>query len=145
MNVGYALILLAKNRKIIAEPGGGARKALAWAVVTGLLWFAALGTMGHAPGVIDDKGRCFYFTPKGIFSLSVPIDGEPATAANGSTIGFAASSPEIADAWHAAGLANGGTTLEDPPGERVGAGGKLYLAYLRDPSGNKICALHRVA
>ena len=58
-------------------------------------------------------------------------------------IGFAMSSPEQADAFHAAGVANGGTTCEDPPGYREGPGGKLYLAYLRDPDGNKICALHR--
>ena len=72
-------------------------------------------------------------------------DGEPATHGNGSTIGFAAADPAAADAWHAAGLANGGTTCEDPPGVREGTAGKLYLAYLRDPSGNKICALHRLA
>ena len=105
---------------------------------------AVLATMGHEPGVIDEKGRCFYFTKSGVFSLSKPIDGQPATHGNGSTIGFSAKTPEIADAWHAAGLANGGTECEDPPGIREGAGGKLYLAYLRDPSGNKICALHRV-
>ena len=104
---------------------------------------AVLGTLGHAPGNMDDKGRCFYFTEAGIFALTPPIDGNPASAGNGSTIGFAAASPEQADAWHAAGLANGGTTCEDPPGERPGSG--LYLAYLRDPSGNKICALHRLS
>jgi catechol 2,3-dioxygenase-like lactoylglutathione lyase family enzyme len=104
---------------------------------------AVLGALGHGPGVIDDKGRCFYFTPTGIFSISKPIDGKPATRGNGSTIGFAAASPEQADAWHAAGLANGGKTVEDPPGVREGAA-RLYLAYLLDPSGNKICALHRM-
>ena len=106
---------------------------------------AVLGTMGHEPGVIDEKGRCFWFTEKGIFSISIPIDGESACVGNGSTVGFAARDPEVADAWHTAGLANGGTTCEDPPGEREGGGGKLYLAYLRDPSGNMICALHRVS
>ncbi len=106
---------------------------------------AVLGAMGHAPGVIDEKGRCFYFTDKGIFALSKPIDGEAATHGNGSTIGFSAATPEIADAWHAAGLANGGVTCEEAPGIREGAIGKLYLAYLRDPSGNKICALHRIS
>jgi catechol 2,3-dioxygenase-like lactoylglutathione lyase family enzyme len=104
---------------------------------------AVLGALGHDPGVIDDKGRCFYRTKTGIFSISKPIDGEPATHGNGSTVGFAAASPAAADAWHAAGLAHGGTTCEDPPGVRDGAT-KLYLAYLRDPSGNKICALHRI-
>lgn len=104
---------------------------------------ATLGALGHKAGGKDPKGRVFWFTPGGIFSISVPIDGNPATCANGSTIGFAAKSPEEADAWHAAGLANGGTTLEDPPGWREGNGMKLYLAYLRDPSGNKICAMCR--
>lgn len=106
---------------------------------------AVLGAMGYAEGVIDDKGRCFYFTDSGIFALSKPINGEAACHGNGSTIGFAASTPEIADAWHAAGVANGGEACEDAPGIREGAIGKLYLAYLRDPSGNKICALHHVA
>jgi catechol 2,3-dioxygenase-like lactoylglutathione lyase family enzyme len=105
---------------------------------------AILGALGHGPGVIDDKGRCFYFTKSGIFAITKPINGEPASCGNGSTVGFAAASPAAADAWHAAGLAHGGTTCEDPPGIREGAAGKLYLAYLRDPSGNKICALHRV-
>ena len=66
------------------------------------------------------------------------------SAANGGTIGFAMDSPELGDAWHAAGIANGGTTCEDPPGLREGPMGKLYLAYLRDPAGNKICALKRM-
>ena len=104
---------------------------------------AILGALGHEPGFMDDKGRCFYRTEAGVFAITKPIDGEAASHGNGSTIGFAAESPEAADAWHAAGVANGGTTCEDPPGERGGPGG-LYLAYLRDPSGNKICALHRL-
>lgn len=103
---------------------------------------AILAVLGHRPGVMDEKGRCFYYEKTGIFSLSKPIDGNPATAANGSTIGFAASSPEQADAWHKAGLENGGTAIEDPPGVRGNDKTKMYLAYLRDPSGNKVCALH---
>jgi catechol 2,3-dioxygenase-like lactoylglutathione lyase family enzyme len=104
---------------------------------------ATLGALGHSPGTVDPKGRAFWFTASGIFSVSVPIDGQPACGGNGSTVGFAAKSPEEADAWHAAGLAHGGTAIEDPPGWREGNGMKLYLAYLRDPSGNKICAMHR--
>ena len=102
---------------------------------------AVLGALGHAPGTMDENGRCFYFTETGIFSITPPIDGNAASGGNGSTIGFAAASPEEANAWHAAGVANGGVTCEDPPGLREGSG--LFLAYLRDPSGNKICALHR--
>ena len=105
---------------------------------------AILGTLGCKPGVMDEKGRCFYFTKTGIFAITKPIDNQPACHGNGSTIGFAAENPETADAWHAAGLKNGGTSCEEPPGVREGAAGKIYLAYLRDPSGNKICALHQV-
>src|SRR5271154_3577397 len=102
-----------------------------------------LGTLGVPPARVDGH-RIFYMTPNGIFSVSKPIDGQPATSANGGTIGFAAASTAAADAWHAAGLAAGGTSIEDPPGVREGSAGKLYLAYLRDPDGNKICALHRM-
>ena len=105
---------------------------------------ATLGVLGLAEGRIDDKGRVFYMTKTGVFAISKPIDGGPATCANGSTIGFAAASPEQTNAWHAAGLASGGTAIEDPPGVRDGRLGKLYLAYLRDPAGNKLCALYRV-
>ena len=104
---------------------------------------ALLGTLGVPPARADGN-RIFYMTPTGIFAVTKPIDGQPATAANGGTIGFACSSPEQADAWHAAGVANGGKTCEDPPGVREGGMGKLYLAYLRDPDGNKLCGLHRM-
>jgi len=104
---------------------------------------AVLGTLGIGPAVVDGH-RIFYISPKGVFSVSKPIDGKPATFANGGTVGFAAETTEQADAWHAAGVANGGKTCEDPPGVRSGNSGKMYLAYLRDPDGNKICALKRV-
>jgi len=100
---------------------------------------ALLGTLAIGPGV-DNKGRYFYLSPAGVLAITKPINGEPATHGNGSTIGFAVESPEQGDAFHAAGLAHGGTTCEDPPGIREGG---IYLAYLRDPDGNKLCALHR--
>jgi len=106
---------------------------------------ATLGALGAKPGREDDKGRLIYVHNGGLFLLGKPIDGDNACHANGGTIGFAASSPEQADAWHAAGLAAGGKAIEDPPGVRTGAFGSLYLAYLRDPCGNKICAMHRVS
>lgn len=105
---------------------------------------ATLGAIGVKPGTVDEKGRLLYLTQTGIFLVSKPINGEPACFANGGTIGFAMASPEQADAWHAAGVASGGTACEDPPGVREGGFGKLYLAYLRDPSGNKLCGLHRM-
>src|SRR5271170_6799264 len=97
--------------------------------------------MGGQPGTEDARGRLAYTHNGGLFMVSKPIDGKPANLANGGTIGFSMSSPEQAAAWHKAGVANGGTSIEDPPGLR----GQTYLAYLRDPDGNKLCALHRPA
>lgn len=105
---------------------------------------AALGALGVRPGRTDEKGRISYRSETGVFMVSKPIDGAPASCGNGSTIGFLAASPEAVEAWHEAGAANGGTPIEDPPGIREGSGMKLYLAYLRDPAGNKLCALHRM-
>jgi catechol 2,3-dioxygenase-like lactoylglutathione lyase family enzyme len=103
-----------------------------------------LGTLSVRPGFVDDNRRLFYRTKTGVLIVTKPINGDPATAPNGGTIGFACESPEQADAWYAAGLGAGGTTCEDPPGLREGATGRLYLAYLRDPDGNKLCALYRM-
>jgi len=105
---------------------------------------ALFGAIGGKPGVLDAKGRLIYVHDGGRFMVSIPIDGEAATHANGGTIGFTVASPEQADAWHKAGVANGGTAIEDPPGARQGAAGPIYLAYLRDPDGTKLCVLHRV-
>jgi len=105
---------------------------------------ALFTAVGGNPGIQDDKGRLIYMHNDGLFLVTPPIDGQPATAGNGCTIGFAMSSPEQADAWHAAGVAAGGKAIEDPPGVREAGFGKLYLAYLRDPDGNKLCALHRM-
>jgi catechol 2,3-dioxygenase-like lactoylglutathione lyase family enzyme len=102
---------------------------------------ATFAVVGVKPGM-NAGHRVFYRSPTGTFAATLPINGQPVSAANGGTIGFACSSPEQVDAWHAAGLAAGGTTCEDPPGERPGS--NLYLAYLRDPDGNKLCGLYRM-
>lgn len=104
---------------------------------------ALLGTLGVPAGTLD-RHRIFWRTPTGVFSVSLPIDGQPATPGNGSTIGFVCQSAEQVDAWHTTGVAQGGSSCEEPPGLRDGANGKLYLAYLRDPDGNKLCGLYRM-
>jgi catechol 2,3-dioxygenase-like lactoylglutathione lyase family enzyme len=104
---------------------------------------AVLGVIGVAEGKMDPKGRVFYRTPTGTLGISKPIDGKAASGANGGTIGFACDSPEKVKAFHDAGVANGGTSIEDPPGWREGGAVRLYLSYVRDPYGNKLCALHR--
>ena len=95
------------------------------------------------PGRQDDKGRLSYGRKGAVFMVTSPIDGAPANHGNGSTIGFAFDSPQEVDAWHRTGIAAGGAAIEDPPGIRSNAFGSLYLAYLRDPDGNKLCARHR--
>jgi catechol 2,3-dioxygenase-like lactoylglutathione lyase family enzyme len=102
---------------------------------------ALFTAMGAQPGTEDARGRLAYSHNGGRFMVSKPIDGKPASHANGGTIGFTMSSPEQA---HKAGVANGGTSIEDPPGIRQGAAGQMYLAYLRDPDGHKLCALCRM-
>lgn len=104
---------------------------------------AVFGALGVAPGFVD-RHRVFWRSPTGTFGASLPIDGKAATIGNGSTVGFQCASAAQADAWHAAGVAAGGTSIEDPPGWReLPAGGRMYLAYLRDPDGNKLCGLCR--
>jgi len=98
-----------------------------------------LGKEAH----VQPSGRLMYRKNGAVFMVTKPIDGEPAHHANGGTIGFNFDSPEEVDAWHQAGIESGGTAVEDPPGYREGPSGKLYLAYLRDPDGNKLCGLHR--
>ena len=105
---------------------------------------AIFGATGGREGKIDPKGRLVYVNNGGILLITTPIDGAPATHGNGSTVGFAVDGPEQAQAWEKAGVAAGGTAIEDPPGVRSGLGVNLYLAYLRDPDGNKLCALHRM-
>ncbi len=101
------------------------------------------GALG-VPAGVRNRHRIFWRTPTGVFSVTLPINGKPATPGSGSTIGFACQSAEQVDAWHAAGVAHGGSACEDPPRVREGASGKLYLAYLRDSDGNKIWGLYRV-
>ena len=104
---------------------------------------ALFGAMGGQAGVEDAKGRLVYPHNGGVFLVTKPIDGKSATHANGGTIGFSMS-PEQADAWHKAGIANGGMAIEDPPGVRQGAAGQMYLAYLRDPDGHKLVGVYRM-
>lgn len=101
---------------------------------------AVFAAIGANPGA--DRGTRIAYAHNGSnFMVTTPVNGEPATFANGGTIGFAAGTTANVDAWHAAGVANGGVTCEDPPGPRDLGFAKLYLAYLRDPDGNKLCAM----
>jgi catechol 2,3-dioxygenase-like lactoylglutathione lyase family enzyme len=104
---------------------------------------ALFAAIGANPGREDEKG-VNYMHNGAVFMVRPPLDGREATHGNGSTIGFTVDSAEQVQAWHNAGAASGGTTIEDPPGIRQGRFGPLYLAYLRDPDGNKLCALHRM-
>ncbi|WP_329743482.1 VOC family protein [Dyella sp. A6] len=108
---------------------------------------AVLGVLGVGEPMRNTnrtgQDRLFYRHDGGSFGVSEPINGEPATFANGGTIGFKCASPEQVQQFHDAAVANGGTSVEDPPGIRESSMGPMYLAYVRDPDGNKLCAMHR--
>ena len=108
---------------------------------------AVLGTLGAGEPLrnVAKTGhiRLFYRHDGGTFCVSQPINGEAATSANGATIGFKCNSPEQVRALHDIAVAHGGTSIEEAPGLREGSLGAMHLAYVRDPDGNKLCALHR--
>lgn len=108
---------------------------------------AVLGTLGVGEAARNkaDSGhnRLFYRHEGNSFGITEPINGEEATFANGGTVGFKCSSPEQVKKFYDTALAHGGTSCEDPPGLRNGSLGEIYLAYVRDPDGNKLCAVHR--
>lgn len=87
--------------------------------------------------------RLFYRHDGSMFCVSEPIDGQPSSCGNGSTVGFNCNSPDQVRQFHDVAVASGGTSIEDPPGPRTAASGVLHLSYVRDPDGNKLCALHR--
>jgi catechol 2,3-dioxygenase-like lactoylglutathione lyase family enzyme len=101
---------------------------------------ATFAALGGKPGEMDSRGRLIYLHENGRLMITKPIDGNPATAANGGTIGIAAPSPDHVLAWHKAGTAHGGTAIESPPAERSNGS---FVAYLRDPDGNKLTARSR--
>ena len=108
---------------------------------------AVLGVLGAGEPMRDVAStghhRLFYRHAGSIFCVSQPINGEPATCANGGTIGFACSSPEQVRLFHDVAVAHGGVSIEEPPGPRESRIGVMHLAYVRDPDGNKLCAMHR--
>lgn len=108
---------------------------------------AVLGVLGAGAPLRNQSPsghmRLFYRHDGSTFCVAEPIDGGPATCANGATIGFKCSSPEQAKQFHDVAVASGGISIEDPPGLRTSTLGSLYLAYVRDPDGNKLCALYR--
>lgn len=112
---------------------------------------AVLGTLGFAGDPLRNVAasghtRLFFRHGGGTLCVSEPINDEPATFANGGTIGFKCSSPEQVRQFHDVAVANGGTSIEDPPGVRDGGAlGTMHLSYVRDPDGHKLCAIHRAA
>lgn len=109
---------------------------------------AVLGTIGAGEPfrqqATSGHTRLFYRHQGSSFGICEPINGEQASFANGGTIGFTCSSAEQVQQFHDVALAYGGHTCEDPPGLREGAMGAMHLAYVRDPDGNKLCAIYRV-
>ena len=108
---------------------------------------AVLGTLGAGEPLrnLAESGhtRLFYRHDGSLFGVTEPINGETACFANGGTIGFRCDSPEQVKEFHDVAVAHGGTSIEDAPGLRDGNLGPMHLAYVRDPDGNKLCAIYR--
>ena len=96
-----------------------------------------------SPNLTGQK-RYFYAHDNSMFVITEPIDNNKATSGNGMTIAFNVKNEEEGNLWHQTGIDNGGISVEDPPGIRDYGEMKIYLAYLRDPSGNKLCAIKRL-
>lgn len=109
---------------------------------------AVLGVLGVGEPLRNQnktgQTRLFYRHDGGMFGVTEPINGQAASIANGGTIGFKCTSLEQVRKFHDTAVAHGGKSIEDPPGPRQGPAGTLNLGYVRDPDGNKLCALHRV-
>jgi len=99
---------------------------------------AALGALGINNLGSFGENAYLYGVQSPEFLVTKPANGQPATVGNGGTIGFAAPTRAAVHAFHAAGLAHGGTD-EGQPGPRSFTP-TAYAAYLRDPDGNKLCA-----
>ena len=108
---------------------------------------AVLGTLGVGDALRNQaptgQVRLFYRHEGNTLGITEPINGAGATCANGGTIGFKCSSLEQVQEFHDAAVAYGGQSVEDPPGLRNSAMGAMHLAYVRDPDGNKLCAIYR--
>lgn len=105
---------------------------------------ATLGVLGCAPSAIWPDGRLRYFKNGMMLTILAPIDGGEPEPGNGHTLGFRVDAPETGDLWHSEGILHGGSAIEDPPGIRKRPIGDIYLAYLRDPDGNKLCVMTEV-
>lgn len=108
---------------------------------------AVLGTLGAGEPFRHQANsghvRLFYRHDGSTLCITQPINNQEACPANGGTIGFKCNSVEQVNLFHDTAVANGGQSVEDPPGLREGSLGPTYLAYVRDPDGHKLCAVYR--
>lgn len=100
---------------------------------------ATFGALGVAECSTPEQYPIVMWDLGGVkFLLGPARDGQPCTFANGGTIIFEAPSEDAVKAWHAAGMAHGGTSEGDPEVKPQARG--AFGAYLRDPDGNKLGA-----
>ena len=109
-----------------------------------LFYDAVMAVIGCAPSDVWPDGRLRYFMNGVMLTILEPIDGSPPESGNGHTLGFRMADPAMADRWHHEGVRHGGVSVEGLPGVRARPFGNIYLAYLRDPDGNKLCGMVEV-
>lgn len=108
----------------------------------GAFYDAALGTLGSQRLWRQGDWIGYGPDPHATVMICAPENGEPAKAGNGIMIGLKADAPQQVDAFHAAAMAHGGACA-GPPGPRPTYGEGYYLAYVRDPDGNKLAAFFK--
>jgi catechol 2,3-dioxygenase-like lactoylglutathione lyase family enzyme len=107
--------------------------------------FAVLG-YGRSPGADAAAGWAGWgpsYDDGVSFWVCSPFDGRAPAPGNGAMTAFRAASEAEVDGFHAAAIANGGSS-EGGPGTRPYYEPSFYVAYVRDPDGNKLaCVYHR--
>ena len=104
----------------------------------GRFYDALAAVLGNQRSATTD--RAIYYTSSGVgiaFAVTLPFDGNPATFGNGTMATIGATDRDQVAALHAAALANGGSD-EGAPGLRDNG---HFVAYWRDPDGNKMNAV----
>ncbi|MFM6931656.1 MAG: VOC family protein [Novosphingobium sp.] len=103
----------------------------------GQFYDSVLGAAGMARTGASERSIYYGSSTGAGFAVTLPFDGEPATRGNGTMATIGAADRATVDRMHEAALASGGT-CEGPPGARANG---YYVAYWRDPDGNKMNAV----
>jgi catechol 2,3-dioxygenase-like lactoylglutathione lyase family enzyme len=146
----YATLLIYGDPTAIAQTIGGVHRMIAYVTVGAdditkaeRFYSAFLPALGYR--LEKYHGDLSYILPvepdqssvQPEFYVKSPFNGQSASAGNGVMVAFQARSQKQVRDLHEAALTAGGSD-EGQPGFRASYSPHFYVAYLRDPHGNKI-------